>query len=280
MTKPSGRRPHLHVTVSDSLRARITNREISPGAILPSENELTAEFGVSRSVVRQALRTLADERLVQVVPGRGAVVATPPEWHRDARRTAGLSTQMRALEGRVNTRVLSYTVRSGGEEGARLGSPDVLALESLRFLDGEPVAYIRTWLPGWVAEKVTRQDLEDASLHVRLHERAGVDVHGGPRQIHAVGVTGELADRLGVPSGSPVLQLTGESLDQQGRKVEIFRTWHRSDRIALDITIVDPLPVELDGAGAAPLTPEDALAQAESSLREALRTVRQLRSAT
>lgn len=275
MSTSARRRPYLHVAVSDSLRARISNREIPPGAILPSEMDLTAEFGVSRSVVRQALRTLADEGLIQVVPGRGAVISAHPEWHRDVQRTAGLSTQMRALQARVNTQVLSYTVRSGGEEGARLGSEDVLVLERLRYLDGEPVAYIRTWLPGWIAEKVPREDLEDASLHLRLHERAGVDVHGGPRQIHAVGVTGEMADRLGVPSGSPVLQLTGESLDQQGDTVEIFSTWHRSDRIALDITIVDPVG-EPSQSSPATAPSADAVRQAEESLLQALRQVRRL----
>ncbi|WP_192498583.1 GntR family transcriptional regulator [Ornithinimicrobium pratense] len=262
------------MAVSDSLRARISNREIPPGAILPSEMELTTEFGVSRSVVRQALRTLADEGLIQVSPGRGAVVATHAEWHRDAQRTAGLSTQMRALKARVNTRVLSYAVRSGGAEATRLGCKDVLVLERLRYLDGEPVAYIRTWLPGWVAEKVTSGDLEDASLHMRLHEHAGVDVHGGPRQIHAVGVTGEMAERLAVPTGSPVLQLTGESLDQDGKPVEIFSTWHRSDRIALDITIIDPVVATPEGSDTLSASAGGALAQAERSLRDALRAIR------
>lgn len=278
MSTPTRRRPYLHVTVSDTLRARISNRELSPGAILPSEMELTTEFGVSRSVVRQALRTLADEGLIQVAPGRGAVVATHTEWHRDAQRTAGLSTQMRALKTRVNTRVLSYTLRSGGAEATRLGCKDVLVLERLRYLDGEPVAYIRTWLPGWVVKKVTSDDLEDASLHMRLHEHAGVNVHGGPRQVHAVGVTGEMAERLDVPSGSPVLQLTGESLDQHGRPVEIFSTWHRSDRIALDVTIIDPVVDTPGQANTLNPSAAGALAQAERSLRDALRAIRKVAS--
>lgn len=280
MSTSARRQPYLHVTVGDSLRARINNREIPPGAILSSEMQLTAEFGVSRSVVRQALRTLADEGLIQIVPGRGAFAYPHPEWHRDAQRTVGLSTQMRALHTRVSTRVLSYAVHTGGEEGIRLGAEDVLVLERLRYLDGQPVAYIKTWLPGWVAERISKRDLEDASLHVQLHERAGVDVHGGPRQIHAVGVTGEMADQLRVPTGAPVLQLTGDSLDQHGNAVEIFSTWHRSDRIALDVTIVDPGAGQQDVSTVATLPVERAVGQAEESLLQALRMVRSLRSST
>lgn len=278
MTASGQRRPYLHVAVSDTLRARISNREILPGAILPSEMELTSEFGVSRSVVRQALRTLADEGVIQVVPGRGAVASPHPEWHRDAQRTAGLSTQMRALHARVGTQVLTYDTRKGGDEGSRLGCDRVLVLERLRSLDGEPVAYIRTWLPAWVAEKVSAEDLQDASLHLALHKRAGVDVHGGPRQIRAVAVKGEMAERLGVEPGSPVLLLEGESLDQQGNVVELFATWHRSDRIALDITIVDPIGGHEEGADEAPAASSDSLRAAEEALLEALRTVRSIRA--
>src|SRR5699024_10947498 len=115
VSKSSPGRPFLHVTVSDALRARITNREVAPGAILPSEKTLTAEFGVSRSVVREALRTLAQEGRIQIVPGRGSVVSTQHEWHRDAQRTAGLSAQMRALGTRVETQVLHYQVHDDAD---------------------------------------------------------------------------------------------------------------------------------------------------------------------
>ena len=110
MTRSRGTRPYLHETVSAALRNRITNREHPPGSILPSEKHLTEEFGVSRSVVREALRTLAEEGHIHIIPGRGSVVATRQEWHRDAQRTAGLSAQMHALGTRVGTQVLTYHV--------------------------------------------------------------------------------------------------------------------------------------------------------------------------
>lgn len=274
MSSTTGRRRYLHVGVSDALRARITNRELAPGAILPSENDLTEEFGVSRSVVRQALRTLADEGHVQPVPGRGTVVTSHREWHRDAQRTAGLSAQMRALGARVSTRVLTYAVRPASEAGHGFEGRALL-LERLRLLDDEPVAYIRTWLPGWVADKVSREDLEDASLHGRLLERAGVSVQGGRRQIRAVAAAGDLARRLAVAEGAPVLLLEGESTDQHGTVIEAFSTWHRSDRIALDIADHQA------GRGqdeAAPGLDPAAVSLAEQAALETVRQIRALRA--
>lgn len=276
MGKTNEARRYLHMTVSDALRARIVNRELPPGSLLPSENDLTTEFGVSRSVVRQALRTLAEEGHVQAAPGRGTVVTSHREWHRDAQRTAGLSAQMRALGARVSTQVLEYGPRPPrGRAAERFDAQhDVLFLERLRLLDDEPVAFIRTWLPLRIAESVPRAALEDASLHNELHDRAGISITGGRRQIRAVSAAGDLARRLAVAEGSAILLLEGESLDQQGETIEVFSTWHRSDRISLDITEMHTGPQQ----PTATRPEDDRLRQAEEVLAESLRQIRGLRA--
>ncbi len=60
--------------LATSLEQRIVNGELLPGALLPSERLLSEEYGISRSMVREALRTLAERRLIDVVPGRGSFV--------------------------------------------------------------------------------------------------------------------------------------------------------------------------------------------------------------
>lgn len=60
--------------LADSMETAIITGAIAPGAKLPSERELAVHHGVSRPVVREAIRGLAARRLVDVVPGRGAYV--------------------------------------------------------------------------------------------------------------------------------------------------------------------------------------------------------------
>ena len=55
------------------LRERITDRDISPGAKL-IEQDLSNEFGVSRSVIRGVLADLEVQGLVEKQPNRGTVV--------------------------------------------------------------------------------------------------------------------------------------------------------------------------------------------------------------
>lgn len=56
------------------IRVRIIGRHLRPGDKLPNEILLAEEFGVSRSVVREAIRTLAQEGLVEVRRGLGTFV--------------------------------------------------------------------------------------------------------------------------------------------------------------------------------------------------------------
>ena len=56
------------------IRALIVTLELPPGSLL-SEPEIQARLGLGRTPVREALRTLAHERLVEVYPRRGMFVA-------------------------------------------------------------------------------------------------------------------------------------------------------------------------------------------------------------
>ncbi|HEV8636407.1 MAG TPA: FadR/GntR family transcriptional regulator [Chloroflexota bacterium] len=80
----SGRFPprgaRLHQLVVRDLIERIGGGELAPGALLPTEPELCQLFEVSRSVVRDAVRVLAEKGLVDVRPGRGTTVTPVDHW--------------------------------------------------------------------------------------------------------------------------------------------------------------------------------------------------------
>lgn len=65
--------------VVDGLKERILAGELVPGAKLPSEAELIAAYGVSRTVVREAVSRLQAEGLVETFQGRGSFVLAVPE---------------------------------------------------------------------------------------------------------------------------------------------------------------------------------------------------------
>ena len=63
------------------LRQNLVESELQPGDRLPSEPELIARYGVSRSTVREAVAALAQEGLLYRAQGKGTFVAVPKPIH-------------------------------------------------------------------------------------------------------------------------------------------------------------------------------------------------------
>jgi DNA-binding GntR family transcriptional regulator len=65
----------LRDKVAEAIRAKILSAELKPGERLVEER-IAEEMGVSRNPIREAIRTLASEGLVEVTARRGAMVAS------------------------------------------------------------------------------------------------------------------------------------------------------------------------------------------------------------
>lgn len=225
----------LHRQLTALLQHSIAEGSLPPGSHLPTEAALQEKFGVSRSVVRQALAALTAEGLIQRGRGRGSVVAPLHEHHRHVQRMPGLSAQISTTAGPVSTEVLSLAPGTDARAEAALGTNELLSLRRRRSVEGEAIALIQTWLPLPLAGTLTANELTDASLHATLASRFGVPVTAGRRQIRAIAASERLAGELSLPVGSPLLLLEGTSLDDRGNAVEYFSTWHRADRVVFDL---------------------------------------------
>lgn len=73
------RAPKLPHIIAQQLRSKIASGELRPGDSLPSESELLKEFGISRPTLREALRVLESETLIQLGRGSrsGATILAP-----------------------------------------------------------------------------------------------------------------------------------------------------------------------------------------------------------
>lgn len=74
-------RRSLHGRVVQDLGARIAGGGYEPGALLPSEAVLGASFGVSRTVLREAVKVLASKGLVEARPKIGTRVRPRADWN-------------------------------------------------------------------------------------------------------------------------------------------------------------------------------------------------------
>ena len=65
----------LYERIADTIRGQIVAGELREGDRLPNERGIAERFGVSRPVVREAIRALTNDGLVQVRQGSGTYVA-------------------------------------------------------------------------------------------------------------------------------------------------------------------------------------------------------------
>lgn len=74
-TEPTHQRGLLTEQIARRLERDIRSGDIAVGEKLPSERELAIQFGASRNVVREVLRRLEAQNLIEVAPGRGSFVS-------------------------------------------------------------------------------------------------------------------------------------------------------------------------------------------------------------
>lgn len=232
----------LYAQVRDALREQIDGRSLPPGAPVPTEDELQTTYGVSRSVVRQALGELADLGLVVRQRGRGTVVASQREHHRRANQAGGLRQQLASAGQELRTEIISLAIdEPTADAAAALGTTHTWRLERIRSVEDQPVIYMSTWLPADLFPTLSADTLDGGSLHDWMRS-LGHQPQGGPRQIQAVPADSVVTRHLGCKRGEPVLLLQGVTQDSYGRGLEWFSAWHRPHTVFDIDASVDPSP--------------------------------------
>ncbi|MDJ0951785.1 MAG: GntR family transcriptional regulator [Alphaproteobacteria bacterium] len=97
-TEKSTRRGTLQDSVADRLRAMITEGQLQPGQRIP-EQAICDTLGISRTPLREALRALSAEGLVELEPNKGARVVTLSET--DVDEAFEVMAALEALAGRL-----------------------------------------------------------------------------------------------------------------------------------------------------------------------------------
>lgn len=222
------------------LREEITSGERAHGSRMPTEQELAASFGVSRITARRALAELADTNLVARKRRVGTTVifeppAKPIEGSIDqaieSLLTFGRSTQVKLIElGEASARA-PISDALGVAAGTQL-----IRVVRVRWLDGEPLGHLISYVPTNLGEHITREALSTTPI-LALIEQAGVKIGGATQTISATLADAALAAALSVETGSPILRISRTVTDTKGRAVQHILAQYRPDRyqIRLDL---------------------------------------------
>lgn len=230
----------LYARLRDTLRASILDGRLRPQARLPSENELTAAYGVSRITVRQALGDLQKEGLIVRLQGKGAFVAQPRATQQ-LHRLQGLAEALAGQGQAVHSKRLSMkTVRPPAAIAALLQLPpgsEVYQLTTVRYLDREPLSVnVSHFAPG-IGERIARIDVSGRDLIDVIERELGQKVEAADVEISAAAMPARDAKLLKVAAGEPALKVNRLVRATGGRPLQVETATYRADVFSYKLTL-------------------------------------------
>jgi GntR family transcriptional regulator len=231
------RRP-LPIQVRDGIRDLIEQLDLGAGDKLPTEREISASFDVGRTTVREALKLLEQDGIVQARQGLGRFLSAIPRIQRPITRLESVTEMMRSLGYEVTNRVVSVDEgHATDEEAAALRLPPgalVLRLERVRLHRGEPLIYSLDVMPRGAISGAPRDIDWSGSLLLEL-ERHGKTIASATAEIRAVTMPTDLAARLELPRSAAWLLMVHVNLGEGGEPVIYSHDYYRGDIITFNV---------------------------------------------
>ncbi len=232
--------------VEAHLRERIASGELNPNDRLPNETDMGKQYGVSRSVIRQALDNLERDGFVSRMRAKGTFI-TRPSLALPAELLSSFAGELKLHGIEAQTKVLAYEQVAADADIAEVFQIDVGILvpyvERLRLASGEVLGWDATWVHPSLTRSLASMDFERDVLF-DAYRAAGRVVDSVERRVRAVVAMKDLASKLSVRDGAPLLEISRVVRDDAGSILDKQIRLYRGDRfsLALDAPGAEPTP--------------------------------------
>ncbi|AXJ01167.1 transcriptional regulator, GntR family [Cyclonatronum proteinivorum] len=229
-----------HEQISSWLRAQIDAGVFDKDEKLPSEQELSDRFQVSRVTVRRALQTLESDEMIYRCQGLGSFVKQG-KLSKNLIRLTDFMEDMRDAGKQARSEVIRMDHSKvcdliAEKLGLKVGQM-VLQLDRLRMGDNEPVAYDKTWFPILYGQLIADQELADKTIFRILEEDYEIPIIRGTYDIQACVADEEMATHLQVIKGAPLLLFDRVSYTLNDKAVYFQRRYYRADKISWQVSL-------------------------------------------
>lgn len=231
----------LYHQIALIFRQKILNGYYATDDRLPTEKEITAEYGVSRITAKRALDDLAQEGLVVRERARGTRVSYTAGMQPVKSSVEGVLENLLAMGLETNVTLLSFGYEQATDDIAEqlecLKGSLVQRAVRVRSLDDEPFSYLVTYVPEDIGRQYAKEELAEKPL-LSLLERSGVDVESANQILSATLADAETAAALNVEIGTALLAISRVVCDQNGRPVEFISALYRPDRYQYHMELI------------------------------------------
>ncbi len=236
-------RPVAYRTLAAQIRTAIRNGEYAGGRQLPTEEQLSASYSVSRQTVRRAMQDLVSEGIIYRVAGRGTYPVAEEDRYVNH---FGSVEELMALSLDTECQVVGPLQRKVDVETAsrlRLPADEIFTVALVRLHADIPFCYTSVYLPPRIGQLLTDVDELSSPRRSRvtviglIDSRMNGSITAAEQSISAAGAPAFAARHLGCDTGEPLLRIDRLYFDGEDTPVELaisyFDPEHYSHRVKL-----------------------------------------------
>lgn len=206
---------------------------------LPPERILCETYGVSRITIRQALKMLQDQGLIERLPGKGTFIKRGQEKKIPILESS-YERAFANIMPKISREVISWEAlappKEIGEAMGLLKSEECLTFQRIDFQSGAPLSYDKCFIPLQYSSTIDESIINEVDFLSSWVKRENLAISYYKLEIEAAIATEEDAKILHMPIGSPVLHTTDTFHTAEGKVVAIFITMYRGDKFTITST--------------------------------------------
>lgn len=224
--------------VKEYILENIANKKYLAGHRIESEPVLSERLKVSRMTVREAIRDLVEEKVLQKQQGRGTFVLKQPKF-KGFQCGIGFSEEMRRHGMTPSVSDVKLCEIMANEEIAQdLEIPlhsKVWKINRICLADGLPVAYEDEYFSKLIVPNLT-SDIVSHSIYQYLAS-IGIEFAYVDQMFDAILADETVAEKLNVPVGFPLIRMMIVAYLKNGTPFNCGITYYRTDSFKLSQTV-------------------------------------------
>lgn len=222
----------MYAQIESYLKARILTGGYPVGEAIPSERELTEQFGVSRMTVRQSITNLVTEGLLYREKGRGTFVANE-KVEQPLTKLTSFTEDMFSRGMIPSNKLVSFTrIKPPKTIIKKLQlskGQEVFEITRIRYADDVPMAIERSFLPVHLMQDLTEEVLGE-SLYAFIEKDGTQVISHASQRMEAAIVTSEDAVLLQIALPSAIITIERISYLTNENPFEVVHSTYRADR--------------------------------------------------
>jgi len=228
-----------YIQLATLFRRRIEQGVWKTGQQIPTVDDLSAECGVARATIRQALDQIEKEGLIERFRAKGTFVRQAPQERLWCEVETDWSGLLRSREGAEIEILADEPGRDGASIPQTIGKPATRYrhLRRRHWRGGQPFLLADVYLDERLSPKITDADLRSKTALKLVAGIPGVRISDA-RQTLTIGAADvETAAALKLPLNAPVAYVHRAAVDARGVLILVANGIYRGDVVRLDVKL-------------------------------------------